>query len=57
MRAVTHYDVTTEQCKQALKAMLSILDEAESHAKHASKHAMTNGTSLVGPEAKTVNGY
>ena len=57
MRAVTHYDVSTEQCEQALKVMLSLLDGAESHAKHVSKYAMTNGTSLIGPEAKTVKGY
>ncbi|CAK0787132.1 hypothetical protein CVIRNUC_010348 [Coccomyxa viridis] len=57
MRAVTHYDVSTEQCEQALQVMLSLLNEAESHAKHVSKYAMTNGTSLIGPEAKTVKGY
>ena len=57
MRAVTHYDVSTEQCEQALQVMLSLLNDAESHAKHVSKHAMTNGTAFYGPEGKTVRGY
>lgn len=57
LRAVTHFDVTTAQCKQALQIMLSILEEPGKHAAHASKAALSNGTHLIGPEAKTVNGY
>lgn len=57
LRAVTHYDVSTEQCKKALEVMLAILAEPDRHALLPGKWAMGNGTPLVGPEAQTVNGY
>ena len=57
LRAVTHYDVSTEQCKKALEVMLAILAEPEKHARLPGKFAVGNGTPLVGPEAQTVNGY
>lgn len=60
LRAVTHFDVSTEQCKQALKVILGILDEPEKYKKPVSNGVKLSGTSngcLVGPEAKTMNGY
>ena len=57
LRAVTHYDVSTEQCEKALEVMLAILAEPEKHARLPGKWAVGNGTPLVGPEAQTVNGY
>ncbi len=57
MRAVTHYDVSTGQCKKALDIMLAILAEPKKYALLPGKWAVGNGTPLVGPEAQTVNGY
>ena len=52
---MTHYDVTSEQCQEALEVMLAVLNEPAQHAWLPGKCA--NGTPLVGPEAPTVNGY
>ena len=54
---MTHYDATTEQCQKALEVMLAILSKPAEHAQPPGKCAMGNGTPLVGPEARTVNGY
>ena len=54
---MTHYDVSTEQCKKALEVMLAILAEPEKHAQLPGKWPVGNGTPLVRPEAQTVNGY
>ena len=57
IRAVTHYDVTSEQCQKALDVMLAVLNEPAEHVSLPGKCAVGNGTPLIGPEARTVNGY
>lgn len=54
---MTHYDVTSEQCQKALEVMLAVLNEPAEHVRLPGKCAVGNGTPLVGPEARTVNGY